>query len=323
MTTPNTDEFAQLRAQIVAQQARLERLEHSRGIPRRFLPLTLAILLVALMPLSILAAGFNDLNDGSIHNTNIQAITDAGITKGCDPGVSYCPNNLVTREELASFLARTAGLGDNPPIANAKIAHTVPDGSIGTAKLSPNGSTVGQVLTSTGSGVSWQSVGSGNGAPGPIGPQGPQGDKGDTGDAGMVGGYAPNALIRVNQATYDDVAILVGQYYAPLLSVALTAPGTGFILVTAALNVANGETSGAARFRLNDGERPAARVQVSVGTGAGYQRIASVTTTYVYPVTAGAKTFSLEGLTLSGTPYASDIVLTALYVPFGPVGDTP
>jgi hypothetical protein len=111
-------------ALLETEVATLRRQRARRSDWRRRLPLALVALLVALVPLGIAAAGFNDLNPGSPHNANIQAIADAGITKGCDPGVSYCPNGLVTREEMASFLARTAGLGGNAPVVNAKTAQT-------------------------------------------------------------------------------------------------------------------------------------------------------------------------------------------------------
>jgi hypothetical protein len=79
--------------------------------------------LLALVPYTLLAANpFTDLNAGGIHNANIDAIYNAGITTGCVPNQQYCPNDLVTREQMASFLARTAGLGGNPPVANAKTA---------------------------------------------------------------------------------------------------------------------------------------------------------------------------------------------------------
>src|SRR4051794_29980002 len=118
---PRPDDLAQLRAELAAVRARLARVERRR--PRRLVPLALVAALVALLPLSALAAlAFNDLNPGSVHNPNIQAIADAGIPTGCDPGVSYCPNGLVTREEMASSLARPAGLGGNPPVANALTA---------------------------------------------------------------------------------------------------------------------------------------------------------------------------------------------------------
>jgi hypothetical protein len=116
------DELAQLRAQVATLQARMDRPR--RRLPRRVLPLALVALLVALMPLSLLAANpFNDLT-GGVHDANIDAIYNAGITTGCVPNVSYCPTANVTREEMASFLARTAGLGTNPPVANAKTAQT-------------------------------------------------------------------------------------------------------------------------------------------------------------------------------------------------------
>jgi hypothetical protein len=119
-----------LRAEIDTQRAitatlraDLERLQRRRRRSRRALPLALVALLVLLAPLATLAASpFTDLNANSVHNANIDAIYNAGITRGCDPGVAYCPNGLVTREEMASFLARAAGLGTNPPVANAATA---------------------------------------------------------------------------------------------------------------------------------------------------------------------------------------------------------
>ncbi|HEY8596888.1 MAG TPA: hypothetical protein VIL85_00580, partial [Thermomicrobiales bacterium] len=77
-------------------------------------------LFVALVPLSLLAANpFNDLVPGSVHNDDIDAIYNVGVTTGCDPDVAYCPTANVTRQEMASFLARLGGLGDHPPVANA------------------------------------------------------------------------------------------------------------------------------------------------------------------------------------------------------------
>jgi len=71
---------------------------------------------------------FSDLNDaGPEFRPAIQAIADANITVGrddpnsADPNVRlYGPKANVTREQMAVFLAQTAGLGTNPPVANAK-----------------------------------------------------------------------------------------------------------------------------------------------------------------------------------------------------------
>lgn len=92
----------------------------------RLLAVVALALLVTLVPLSVFAAGpFTDLDPAqggaTGHNPNIQAIADAGITTGCNPPTNdnYCPKDTVTREQMASFLARTAGLGANKPVARA------------------------------------------------------------------------------------------------------------------------------------------------------------------------------------------------------------
>jgi len=59
---------------------------------------------------------------GSPHNANIDAIYIAGVTSVCVPNEQYCPTAVVTRQEMASFLARLGGLGTNPPVTNAKAA---------------------------------------------------------------------------------------------------------------------------------------------------------------------------------------------------------
>src|SRR3954447_8154524 len=133
------DELARLRAALAAMEARhtaeLTALRRLVLKPRRWRALVPALclaLVVALVPLSLLAATpFADLNPGSPHNANIDAIYRAGITKGCTPNERYCPNDFVTREEMASFLARTAGLANNPPVANAAtLQGYAPDGLV-------------------------------------------------------------------------------------------------------------------------------------------------------------------------------------------------
>ena len=255
MTEPTTRELlARLEvqgAQLAAIQAQLARRTRYRHTMRRLLPLGVVALLIALMPLSLLAATpFTDLNPGSVHNPNIDAIYNAGITKGCDPDRAYCPSGTVTREEMASFLARTAGLGNNPPVANAKTAQTVPDGSVTVSKLSPAGSTAGQVLASTGNGVAWQNASGGvTGPQGPAGPQGATGAQGPQGPQGMTGAQGvpgqpgtPGATGPAgtgNVATfYDDTlgAVMISGdrntlTYVNVATVTLTIPAGGGHLV--------------------------------------------------------------------------------------------
>ena len=50
-------------------------------------------------------------DDGNTHEANIEAIVAEGITFGCDPvGPRYCPNDSVSRAQMASFLARALDL---------------------------------------------------------------------------------------------------------------------------------------------------------------------------------------------------------------------
>jgi hypothetical protein len=97
------------------------------GRPRRrraILPAACLALLLALVPLGLLAANpFTDLTGGP-HDANIDAIYNAGVTRGCVPDQEYCPTRNVTREEMASFLARLGGLGSNPPVAHALTAQS-------------------------------------------------------------------------------------------------------------------------------------------------------------------------------------------------------
>ena len=60
-------------------------------------------------------AGFNDLDPGSTHNANINALAAAGITAGCarDP-LRFCPRDPVTRAQMATFLARALDRGQGP-----------------------------------------------------------------------------------------------------------------------------------------------------------------------------------------------------------------
>jgi hypothetical protein len=50
-------------------------------------------------------------DDGSPHESNIDALAAAGITNGCDPpeNTMFCPDRAVTRGEMAAFLVRGFG----------------------------------------------------------------------------------------------------------------------------------------------------------------------------------------------------------------------
>lgn len=226
-TIPTNAELAQELAALRAQLTPAPKRRRARRFsPRRLASLGVVALLVALVPFSILAADIviTDLNDAAPeHRSNIQAIGVAGITTGfddpnsSDPNVRvYYPKDNVTREEMASFLARLGGFGGNPPIANAKTAQTaqgVAPGAITPAGISAAGSTPGQVLTSTGDGVAFQNP--------PVGPTGPTGPAGAQGPQGPQG--APGVGVAVLTGTPTTAT---GTPTTALTTTVLCAPGS-------------------------------------------------------------------------------------------------
>ncbi|MCP3994086.1 MAG: S-layer homology domain-containing protein [bacterium] len=72
-------------------------------------------------------ADFIDI-DGSVHAANIKALASAGITKGCNPGqgnTQFCPASPVTREQMATFLARALDLDTSPRLVVTSVAYVV------------------------------------------------------------------------------------------------------------------------------------------------------------------------------------------------------
>lgn len=53
-------------------------------------------------------------DDDSVHEANIEAVAEAGITLGCNPPINdrFCPRDPVTRGQMAAFLVRALTLAD-------------------------------------------------------------------------------------------------------------------------------------------------------------------------------------------------------------------
>lgn len=66
--------------------------------------------------------GFTDVPNDNIFHNNIQWMKDTGVTLGCNPPANdrYCPNNTVTRGQMAAFMQR---LAENK-VVDAKTAVT-------------------------------------------------------------------------------------------------------------------------------------------------------------------------------------------------------
>lgn len=248
---------------------------------------------LAVIPLSLLAANpFNDLVPNSVHNANIDAIYNAGITTGCVPNQSYCPTDKVTRQEMASFLARTAGLGSNPPVANAKTAITAQ-----TAANADNATHASSADTAT-----------------------------NAANAQLLQGLPANALVRVNANANPNTVILTGSYQQ-IASTTITVPGPGFVYVTAATVVAVGSSSYSARVaahvRDTTTNLSSYDLYQDFGVVGGTTQAGSLSPTTVFQVAGPAShTFVIEAATVSGLgiPIAGNATVSALYVPFGPGG---
>lgn len=72
-------------------------------------------------------------DDDSVHETDIESIAESGITTGCNPPVNdlYCPDDPVTRAQMASFLVRAAEI----PAATVASPFTDIAGSVHVADI--------------------------------------------------------------------------------------------------------------------------------------------------------------------------------------------
>lgn len=65
---------------------------------------------------------FVDVPDSNIFHDDIDAIADAGVTRGCNPpdNTEFCPDDLVTREQMAAFMNRLGALDGGQPVVDAR-----------------------------------------------------------------------------------------------------------------------------------------------------------------------------------------------------------
>ncbi len=83
---------------------------------RKLVLLSTLLMLIGVAP-ATLAREFPDRgtfvdDDGSPHERDIEAIAAAGVTAGCNPPANdrYCPDDPVTRGQMAAFLVRALAL---------------------------------------------------------------------------------------------------------------------------------------------------------------------------------------------------------------------
>lgn len=98
----------------------------------------------AAFPVAVMAShGFTDVPDNHTFHEDIQWLRDADVTRGCNPPANtrFCPDDFVTRGQMAAFMNRLAGnqvvdaaaleghtVADLAPRATSNYIESAPDG---------------------------------------------------------------------------------------------------------------------------------------------------------------------------------------------------
>ncbi|MEA2000872.1 MAG: S-layer homology domain-containing protein [Actinomycetota bacterium] len=87
------------------------KLQRVPRLTRAAMALMVLVTIMVIPQTAIAGQGFNDDN-GNLHEQAIEAVSNAGITSGCNPpfATDFCPDRNVTRGEMAAFLVRGLGL---------------------------------------------------------------------------------------------------------------------------------------------------------------------------------------------------------------------
>lgn len=83
-----------------------------RVAPRRAAVVLAIAVVFAIVPTAVLASyRFNDVPDSNTFHKDIAWLAEADVTRGCNPpeNTEFCPNDNVTREQMAAFMHRLAG----------------------------------------------------------------------------------------------------------------------------------------------------------------------------------------------------------------------
>lgn len=70
-----------------------------------------AAVMLAVVPIAAIGAGsFEDVPEDNVFKADIDWLASVGVTKGCNPpqNTKYCPDNNVTRGQMAAFMHRLA-----------------------------------------------------------------------------------------------------------------------------------------------------------------------------------------------------------------------
>ena len=146
----------------------------------------IALVLVSLPLAGQAASRFIDVPSDNPFAADIEWLEARGITKGCT-ATEFCPNDPVTREQMAAFLHRFALTG--APGSSGALGAQGSAGPQGPAGLAGAQGGQGEPGPAGPQGA--------QGEAGAAGPQGPQGDPGPAGPQGPQGDPGPAAPLKV------------------------------------------------------------------------------------------------------------------------------
>ena len=86
---------------------------------------------------------FDDVS--GVHEGNINAIAEEGVTLGCDQaGTLFCPDDSVRRDQMASFLGRALGLEPTPPGTSSTSSSSTSSSSSSSSSSSTSSTMAGE-----------------------------------------------------------------------------------------------------------------------------------------------------------------------------------
>jgi hypothetical protein len=89
-------------------------------VPRRLAAILTVLTLAVGVPFGVVLAShnFSDVPTTHLFHHDIEVLVNTGVTAGCGGG-RYCPEDPVTRGQMAAFMSRLGALDGQPPKVNA------------------------------------------------------------------------------------------------------------------------------------------------------------------------------------------------------------
>ncbi|MGA8926578.1 MAG: hypothetical protein WB462_10190 [Solirubrobacterales bacterium] len=139
-------------------------------------------------------------------------------------------------------------------------------------------------------------------------------------NANALNGYAANGLIRFAQGS-NSASVALGAGNTTVTSVSITAPAAGFVEVRADYNTIGTGCPCEGWYILRDAVASTLSGNYKITRNETTSTYHSSSLSWIFPVTAGVRTFQLQGFNNVGTTVsANGGAIQATYVPFGSTG---